>query len=109
MDALPTATAAAVLDRDGPQALIEALAARGFRMCGPVVRDAAIVYDEIFGVAYRPAGPTARRSASTAWSGVPTRRCSASPPRRRPGSASCRSWLSGQATGLQLLDVHGKR
>ncbi|WKN22455.1 4Fe-4S dicluster domain-containing protein [Azotobacter vinelandii] len=61
MDALPTATAA-VLDRDGLQALIEALAARGFRVCGPVVRDAAIVYDEISGVADLPAGWTDRQA-----------------------------------------------
>ncbi|MFD1692827.1 hypothetical protein ACFSHR_18670 [Azotobacter chroococcum] len=61
MDALPTTTTAAVLDRDGLQALIEALAARGFRVLGPLVRDEAIVYDEIAGVADLPAGWTDRQ------------------------------------------------
>ncbi|TBW38149.1 sulfite reductase subunit A [Azotobacter chroococcum] len=61
MDALPTTTTAAVLDRDGLQALIEALAARGFQVLGPLVRDEAIVYDEIAGVADLPAGWTDRQ------------------------------------------------
>lgn len=56
MDALPTTTTGAVLDRDGLQALIEILAARGFQVLGPVVRDEAIVYEEIAGVADLPAG-----------------------------------------------------
>ncbi|AJE19939.1 4Fe-4S dicluster domain-containing protein [Azotobacter chroococcum] len=61
MDALPTTTTAAVLDRDGLQALIEALAARGFQVLGPLVRDEAIVHDEIAGVADLPAGWTDRQ------------------------------------------------
>ncbi|NHN77759.1 sulfite reductase subunit A [Azotobacter chroococcum] len=62
MDALPTTTTAAVLDRDGLQALIEALAARGFQVLGPLVRDGAIVHDEIAGVADLPAGWTDRQA-----------------------------------------------
>lgn len=61
MDALPTTTTTAVLDRDGLQALIEALAARGFQVLGPLVRDGAIVHDEIAGVADLPAGWTDRQ------------------------------------------------
>ncbi|MFB8830747.1 hypothetical protein ACE0DR_18610 [Azotobacter sp. CWF10] len=62
MDALPTTTTGAVLDLDGLQALIEALAARGFQVLGPLVRDEAIVYDEIAGVADLPAGWTDRQA-----------------------------------------------
>jgi len=61
MDALPTETTSAVLDRDGLQALIEALAARGYRVVGPVLRDGAIVHDEVAGVADLPAGWTDRQ------------------------------------------------
>lgn len=60
MDAPPN-TAPAVLDRDGLQALIEALAERGFRVLGPTLRDGAILYDEIAAVAELPAGWTERQ------------------------------------------------
>jgi ferredoxin len=50
--------AKAAINVDGLQALIGALAARGYRVLGPTVRDGAIVYDEIEGVADLPAGWT---------------------------------------------------
>jgi len=50
-----------LLDRDGLDRLIAALAARGFRVIGPTVRDQAIVYDDIGGVADLPAGWTDRQ------------------------------------------------
>jgi ferredoxin len=48
----------AVITRDGLAALIAALAADGFRVLGPTVRDQAIVYDDIAGVDDLPAGWT---------------------------------------------------
>ena len=48
----------AVLTRDGLQALIAALARRGYRVVGPTLRDAAIVFDDIAGIADLPAGWT---------------------------------------------------
>jgi len=48
----------ALLDRDGLDALIAALAATGYRVVGPTVRDRAIIYDDIAGVADLPAGWT---------------------------------------------------
>ena len=50
--------AKAAINVDGLQALIGALAARGYKVLGPTVRDGAIVYDEIEGVADLPAGWT---------------------------------------------------
>ena len=50
--------AKAAIDVDGLQALIGALATRGYKVLGPTVRDGAIVYDEIEGVADLPAGWT---------------------------------------------------
>ncbi len=50
--------AKAAIDIDGLQALIGALATRGYKVLGPTVRDGAIVYDEIEGVADLPAGWT---------------------------------------------------
>ncbi|MEX0853160.1 MAG: 4Fe-4S dicluster domain-containing protein [Bauldia sp.] len=47
-----------LLDRQGLQALIAALHARGYRVLGPTVRDQAIVYDDIESVADLPAGWT---------------------------------------------------
>ena len=44
------------ISRDGLQQLIEALAARGYAVIGPTVRDGAIVYDRISGVGDLPAG-----------------------------------------------------
>jgi sulfhydrogenase subunit beta (sulfur reductase) len=48
----------AAINVDGLQALISALATRGYKVLGPTVRDGAIVYDEIEGVADLPAGWT---------------------------------------------------
>ncbi len=53
--------AKAAITIDGLQALIGALAARGYKVLGPIVRDGAIVYDEIAGVADLPAGWTDRQ------------------------------------------------
>jgi ferredoxin len=47
-----------VLARDGLDALIAALKARGYRVIGPTVRDTAIVFDDIAGVADLPEGWT---------------------------------------------------
>ena len=55
----------AVLTRDGLDALIAALAAAGYRVCGPTVRDGAIVYDDIAGVTDLPAGWTDEQDAGT--------------------------------------------
>ncbi len=54
-----------VLDRDGVQGMIAALAARGHRVLGPTVRDGAIVYDDIAGVADLPEGWTDRQQAGS--------------------------------------------
>jgi ferredoxin len=53
----------AVIACEGLQALIEALAARGYRVMGPRVRDGAIVYDEIAQLQDLPAGWTDRQEA----------------------------------------------
>ncbi len=55
--------AKAAINLDGLQALIGALDARGYKVLGPTVRDGAIVYDEIAGVADLPAGWTDRQDA----------------------------------------------
>ncbi len=47
----------------GVQALIDALAARGYQVLGPTVRDGAIVYDTITHVADLPAGWTDHQEA----------------------------------------------
>jgi sulfhydrogenase subunit beta (sulfur reductase) len=47
-----------VIDRGGLEALLDALRQRGFTVVGPTVRDQAIVYDEIEGVADLPEGWT---------------------------------------------------
>jgi sulfhydrogenase subunit beta (sulfur reductase) len=48
--------AKAVIDRDGLDALILALARREYRVIGPTVRDGTIQYDDIAGVADLPQG-----------------------------------------------------
>jgi ferredoxin len=48
----------ALIPRAGIDALIKALAARGFRVLGPTVRDGAIVYDDVAGIEDLPAGWT---------------------------------------------------
>ncbi len=55
--------ARATITVDGLQALIGALAARGYKVLGPTVRDGAIVYDEIARVTDLPAGWTDRQDA----------------------------------------------
>ncbi len=48
----------AVLTREGLVALIPALGSTGYRVCGPVERDQAIVYDDISGQGDLPEGCT---------------------------------------------------
>ncbi len=48
----------AVVTTQGLQALLDALKRRGFRVVGPTVRDAAIVYDDIDSIADLPRGWT---------------------------------------------------
>jgi len=50
------AEARAILDVNGLQALLRMLAGRGYRVLGPIVRDGAIVYDDIASVADLPRG-----------------------------------------------------
>ena len=57
--------AGAVLNPDGLQALIAALAARGYQVIGPVERDGAIIIDPITGIADLPAGRTDRQEAAS--------------------------------------------
>jgi len=52
-----------VISRAALQGLIDALAARGYQVMGPTVRDGAIVYDRIAGVADLPAGWTDEQEA----------------------------------------------
>ncbi|MDR3539165.1 MAG: 4Fe-4S dicluster domain-containing protein [Acetobacteraceae bacterium] len=59
----PPLGAKVVLSQDGLQALITALAMRGYQVLGPVLRDGAIVYDALTGVADLPAGWTDRQDA----------------------------------------------
>ena len=44
------------LTREGLDALTPALGAAGYRVCGPIVRDQAIVYDGIAGMGDLPGG-----------------------------------------------------
>ena len=53
----------AAITIDGLEALIGALAERGYKVLGPTVRDGAILYDEIDGVADLPRGWTDRQEA----------------------------------------------
>jgi ferredoxin len=53
-----TKTQSVLLNRDGLQGLIAALIERGYHVVGPTIRDQAIVYDDIAGVADLPAGWT---------------------------------------------------
>ncbi|MGP0095257.1 MAG: 4Fe-4S dicluster domain-containing protein [Xanthobacteraceae bacterium] len=53
----------ATISRDGLHALIGTLAARGYQVLGPKVRDGAIVYDEVASVADLPAGWTDQQEA----------------------------------------------
>ena len=77
------AAARAVLTRDGAQALIEALRRRGYRVVGPTLRDQAIVYDDIDGVADLPRGLD-RRAGRRHLPAAAARRRRAVRLRRRP-------------------------
>ena len=57
------ANPAKLMDLEGLQVLIDTLVGRGYQVVGPVVRDGAIVYDAITGVADLPAGWTDRQEA----------------------------------------------
>ena len=59
---LPIGTQA-ILSRQGLQALIDALTARGYQVLGPTLRDGAIVYDDVADVADLPAGWTDQQDA----------------------------------------------
>jgi ferredoxin len=65
MNAVATAGTAdhktAMISRDGLQALLDVLAARGYEVIGPTARDGAIVYDHIARLADLPAGWTERQ------------------------------------------------
>ncbi len=61
-DELPVG-AKAVLALDGLQALIAGLASRGYQVIGPTLRDGAIVYDTLSGLADLPAGWTDQQDA----------------------------------------------
>ncbi|MGC2462161.1 MAG: 4Fe-4S dicluster domain-containing protein [Steroidobacteraceae bacterium] len=63
MQEIPVNQARMLIDREGLQALIDALADRGYQVLGPAVRDGAIVYDNITCVADLPAGWTDRQEA----------------------------------------------
>ena len=58
-----TQGAKVTIDRDGLQALVDALAARGYQVIGPTVRDGAIVYDTCATIADLPAGWTDQQEA----------------------------------------------
>ncbi len=62
-DASSPASAKFILKRDGLQALIDGLAARGYEVLGPTLRDGAIVYDRIDRLDQLPAGWTDRQEA----------------------------------------------
>lgn len=63
MDRAPAERTSAVISCDGLQALINALAARGYRVLGPTTRDGAIIYDDIARLLDLPAGWTERQEA----------------------------------------------
>ncbi len=63
MPPFPTESVRALIDRAGLQALIEGLASRNYQVLGPTVRDGAVVYDAIAGIADLPAGWTDRQEA----------------------------------------------
>lgn len=52
----------AIISRDGLEALIATLQAMGFEVVGPTVRDGAIVYDRLSGIADLPEGWTDRQA-----------------------------------------------
>jgi ferredoxin len=64
MGSTPAGTAR-VVGLDGLDALVAGLAERGYRVVGPVVRDGAIVYEDIAAAAALPAGWTEEQEAAT--------------------------------------------
>jgi sulfhydrogenase subunit beta (sulfur reductase) len=58
-------SAARLLHRREFQSLLDALAARGYRIVGPTVRDGTVVYDEIRAVSDLPQGWTDRQEGGT--------------------------------------------
>jgi ferredoxin len=54
-----------IVEREHLQRLIDVLARRGYRVVGPVVRDGAIVYDELASVIELPMGWTDEQGAGT--------------------------------------------
>ncbi len=55
----------AIIDREGLQALLEALSARGFSVTGPRVRDGAVVYETVRDLTDLPAGWTDRQEGGS--------------------------------------------
>jgi formate hydrogenlyase subunit 6/NADH:ubiquinone oxidoreductase subunit I len=61
MRQLPAIGTKAVIAADALQALVDALAAEGYKVVGPTVRDGAIIYDAIAKIADLPVGWTDRQ------------------------------------------------
>ncbi len=62
MTGVPAESAKLLITRDGLQALIRVLADAGYAVIGPKVREEAIVYDTVAGIADLPAGWTDRQA-----------------------------------------------
>ena len=60
-----TETGSAVIAPDALDRLVDLLRDRGFRVLGPVVRDGAIVYDDLESAADLPVGWTDRQDGGT--------------------------------------------
>ncbi|MFN8162202.1 MAG: 4Fe-4S dicluster domain-containing protein [Solirubrobacterales bacterium] len=65
MGAAPDVAGMTVIGLDGLDALLDALRERGYRTVGPVLRDGAILYDEIGSSADLPVGWTDRQEGGT--------------------------------------------
>ncbi len=63
MDSIRAKDEAVLVDREGLQAIVAGLAGLGYRVLGPVLRDEAIIYDEISEIGDLPAGWTERQEA----------------------------------------------
>lgn len=84
------AEGAALLDKDGLDALIRALSGLGRTVVGPTVRDGAIVLAEISAAkTFLTAGALNSRPDATACVGARTARPSRTAPARSPGRTSC--------------------
>ncbi|MHC4392576.1 MAG: 4Fe-4S dicluster domain-containing protein [Planctomycetota bacterium] len=65
-NAIPDFSAQArVIEPVAVDALIKALRSRGYEVCGPTIRDGAIVYDEVSGIDDLPRGWTERQGPGT--------------------------------------------